>query len=398
MLVILSFFLTAFASLLLIPTLAFLVEVITACFLPARKQETTDHQSDRRVAVLVPAHNEEAGIKATIEDIKQQLLPGDRLVVVADNCSDNTAAIAASLGADVSIRNDPTKVGKGYALDWGIRYLDTDPPDVVIVIDADCRVAAGTLSQLATVSTQTQRPAQALYLMTAPAGSTINHQVAEFAWRLKNWLRPSGLASLSLPCQLMGTGMSFPWQAIRSAELSSGFIVEDLKLGIDLALAGHPPLFCPQARVTSTFPTSAQGAEAQRHRWEQGHIAMILSKGPTLIYAALRHRRLSMLALAIDLMIPPLSLLALLLISTLVLSGGLVIIGMRPHALTLSTISVILLLSTLFVAWRECGRAILPLRAFALIPAYIVRKVYLYCSILLGKRVLGWVRAERHKS
>jgi hypothetical protein len=91
-----------------------------------------------------------------------------------------------------------------------------------------------------------RRPVQSLYLMTAPCESAINHQVAEFAWRLKNQVRPLGLRALGLPCQLMGTGMAFPWDIIRSAELASGFIVEDLKLGLDLADAGHPPVFCPE--------------------------------------------------------------------------------------------------------------------------------------------------------
>ena len=54
---------------------------------------------------------------------------------------------------------------------------------------------------------------QILDLMTAPEDSPINYRVAEFAWRVNNWVRPLGLAALGLPCQLMGTGMAFPWDA-----------------------------------------------------------------------------------------------------------------------------------------------------------------------------------------
>ena len=100
--------------------------------------------------------------------------------------------------------------------------------------------------------------------MTAPDQSTINYQMAEFAWRVKNWVRPLGLSALGLPCQLMGTGMAFPWAVIRSAKLASGQIVEDLNLGLDLAMAGSPPIFCPSAQVTSRFPISAAAAERQR--------------------------------------------------------------------------------------------------------------------------------------
>jgi glycosyltransferase involved in cell wall biosynthesis len=186
----LSLTMAALALLLVVPTLVFVTEVVAGCLVPKHDVEKTDSRKAKRVAVLIPAHNEGAGITPTIEDIKQQLRPGDRIVVVADNCFDDTAAIATSLGAEVSTRNDPTRIGRGYALDWGIDHLTADPPAIVIVIDADCRITAGTIDRLADTCAQTQRPVQSLYLMTAPAGAAINHQVAEFAWRVRNWVRP----------------------------------------------------------------------------------------------------------------------------------------------------------------------------------------------------------------
>ncbi len=236
----------------------------------------TPHTAEQRrspaVAVLVPAHNESSGLLPTLVNIQSQLNPGDRVLVVADNCSDDTAAVAISGGADVVERHDPTKRGKGYALDWGIRHLSSNPPEIVIIVDADCKLADGALDALALTCTMTGRPVQALYLMTTPIDSQINHQVAEFSWRVKNWLRPLGLRALNLPCQLMGTGMAFPWDVIRLADIGNAQIVEDLKLGLDLTLARHPPIFCPSARVTSEFASSAKGAGTQRKRWEQGHL------------------------------------------------------------------------------------------------------------------------------
>src|SRR5438105_1471528 len=72
-----------------------------------------------RCAVLVPAHDEEAGVGRTLEAVRAQLAPGDRVLVVADNCADRTAAVAAAAGADVAERRDPARRGKGYALDFG---------------------------------------------------------------------------------------------------------------------------------------------------------------------------------------------------------------------------------------------------------------------------------------
>src|SRR6202034_1495819 len=157
-----------------------------------------------------------------------------------------------------------------------------NPPEIIIIIDADCRLAVNTLDRLAMASEATGHPIQSLYLMTAPDESPINYRVAMFAFRVKNWVRPLGLRALKLPCQLMGTGMAFPWEYIRSANLATGAAVEDLKLGLDLTGAGHPPLFCPSAAINSQFPSSIKGTGSQRKRWEQGHIAMIASATPRL--------------------------------------------------------------------------------------------------------------------
>ena len=176
----------------------------------------------RRIGVIVPAHNESSGLLPTLADLRSQLLPSDRLVVVADNCTDDTATIASTAGAEVIERHDQFRVGKGYALDFGLRHLQLDPPEVVIVIDADCRVGERAIDLLALACASTGLPAQALYLMTSPQPATINRQVAEFAWRVKNWVRPLGLKALGLPCQLMGAGMAISWRRCAQSTWGAG--------------------------------------------------------------------------------------------------------------------------------------------------------------------------------
>src|ERR1035437_9973859 len=167
-----SYLLTGFAALLAVPTAVFLFEVLAASFLPKRERIFDAEPDPRgRVAVLIPAHNESVGLQPTLADVKSQLRAGDRLLVVADNCTDETATVAASSGVEVTVRNDPTKIGKGYALDWGLNYLAADAPEIVIIIDADCRVESGAIDRLATVCAKMQRPVQSLYIMTARAGS-----------------------------------------------------------------------------------------------------------------------------------------------------------------------------------------------------------------------------------
>jgi cellulose synthase/poly-beta-1,6-N-acetylglucosamine synthase-like glycosyltransferase len=377
-------------------TFVFLVEVLAAALSPRSAPIPLSERSARpRVGVLVPAHNESLNLLPTLADIKAQLAPGDRLLVVADNCSDDTAAVAKSAGAEIVERKDLTKIGKGYALDSGIRHLSADPPSIIIVVDADCRLSRGALDQLMQTTAATNRPSQALYLMTAPHGSSINFQVAEFAWRVKNWMRPLGLRALNLPCQLVGTGMAFPWQLIRSANLATGHLVEDLKLGLDLAAAGYPPVFCPSAVVQSTFPQTLKGAASQRDRWEHGHLHLAFERAPALICKALVARNLGLLVLALDVSIPPVTLLGSLNGLVLVFAGFAALVGIPPAALYLSLMSFTGFLVATLLAWRSHGRDVLPARSLPLFASYIFAKLGLYLRLLRRGPVSRWIRTDR---
>jgi cellulose synthase/poly-beta-1,6-N-acetylglucosamine synthase-like glycosyltransferase len=376
-----------------------LVEITAALILAPRKVALYARANNRRpLAVLIPAHNEGMGIFSTIANVRAQLVAGDRLVVVADNCTDDTAHAAASAGAEVLERYEPTKVGKGYALDFGIRHLSLDPPEIVVVIDADCKVAEHTIARLATACAASRRPVQALDLMTAPPDSPINYQVAEFAWRMKNWIRPLGLDALNLPCQLMGTGMAFPWSAICFANLASASVVEDMKLGLELAEAGFPPLFCPSARVTSEFPLTLKGAKSQRHRWEHGHIRMILTTAPRLLWRAVIGANRPLLALTLDLAIPPLSLLISLLMGTLLIAALAMLSGASSAPFSMTAITFAMLIVAIVVAWAKFGRDILPIGSLFSVVSYMLAKFPIYFRALSLSVTSQWTRTDRKKS
>ena len=392
-----SIVLTLVTALLAIAVVIFLVEVIAAMALP-RRQAGTDKSGRPHITVLVPAHNESSGLIATLADIKAQLRAGDKLLVVADNCTDDTAAVAAAHGAQVIERHDAARRGKGYALDFGLRHLASQPPEIVILLDADCRLADNAIDELAATCASTRRPVQALYLMSASAESQVNQRVAEFAWRVKNWLRPQGLMVLGLPCQLMGTGMAFPWDVIRSANLASGELVEDMKLGLDLAANGHPAVFCPSARVTSEFAASAKAAGTQRERWEQGHLGMIATMVPSLLGKAITRADLKLLALALDLAVPPLSLLAMLVAGMFVVGLLWALFGYSavPLAVNAATLAAFVLAAVL--AWLKCGRDVVPASAIFSIAGYALGKLGLYRAIVTRNTDTRWVRTDRKKS
>jgi cellulose synthase/poly-beta-1,6-N-acetylglucosamine synthase-like glycosyltransferase len=385
-------------ALLALPVCVFVLEIGLALFAGrTRTAPRLPHASRPALAVLVPAHDEGSGILATLASIQAQLQHGDRLLVVADNCSDDTAAQARHAGAEVLVRHDDLRRGKGYALDAGVRQLALDPPAMVIVVDADCLLAPHALARLASCCSASQRPVQALYLMRAPAGSGLKTRIAEFAWAVKNRARALGLQRLGLPCQLMGSGMAFPWSLISEAELASADLVEDLRLGLDFARQRRAPLFCPEALVTSEFPVSAPGLQSQRTRWEHGHLAMLMRAGPRLLFDAVRTGNAGLGALTLDLCVPPLALLVLL--SLALGAVGALLWGWTGVAVPwgLALIGPILLAIAVLVAWLRFGRAILSWRELAYAPMYALIKIPLYLKFVIRRQV-KWVRSDRDPS
>lgn len=382
----------AAALALLAPVCVLAAEILAA--LASGIVKNAPQQPRPRAAVVMPAHDEALTIAATIQALLPQLGGADRLLVVADNCSDTTAAIAAANGADVIVRSDPTRRGKGYALDFGLRHLERDPPEVVLIIDADCRVANGSIDRLVSVCAASGTAVQARYLMQAPPQAGPMLRIAEFACLLKNWVRPLGLRRLGLPCQLLGTGMAFPWTRIRGATLATGHIVEDLKLGLDLATSGAAPIFCPDAGVTSSFPASDEGFRTQRTRWEHGYLSVLMQDAPSVLRKAAARGDLRLLAMGLDLSVPPIALLTLLMAVVWGAAAGLYL-GLRvatPFAI--ASVAASLLVVTVFAAWAAFGRSVLSLGDLLMAVAYALWKIPLYVRFLVARQI-DWVRSKR---
>ncbi|NBD15144.1 MAG: glycosyltransferase [Cyanobacteria bacterium] len=346
------------------------------------------------IAILIPAHNEELSIKTTVNELLKAVKNPKTIISIADNCNDNTALIAQQMGITVLERNSSEERGKGYALDYGLAYLAASPPSVVIVLDADCILSPQHLKILAKEATEKQRPIQAVYLMEQPSSSTPRDAISGFAFMVKNWVRPKGLNYWQLPCLLTGTGMAFPWSVLQGISLASGNIVEDMKLGIDLAIAGYPPLLAPEAKVIGRLPSTNNAATTQRTRWEHGHLQTILEQVPRLIKESLKQQRIDLLALALELAIPPLSLLVLLWL-------GMTVIGIvssvyldKWWGLTVQLMSGGLLFLSIFIAWYKFGRKQVSLKTLLTIPLYLLWKVPLYFLFLIRPQK-KWVKTER---
>lgn len=347
-----------------------------------------------RVDILIPAHNEEAVIAATLESVNRQIRPGDRVFVVADNCIDRTAEVARDGGAIAVERNDLQRRGKGYALDFGVRQMTAGRADVVVIIDADCTLAAGTLDALARQCAATGKPVQAGYVMTCPPEPSPRDLVSRVAVTVKNQVRQRGVSTLGGPAILTGSGMAFPWTTLASAHLASGNIVEDMQLSFDLLLAGHAPTFCSAAEVVAPLPQQRNASLTQRTRWEHGHLQTLLRRVPRLAWQGLRQRRPQLLFAAADLAVPPLALLVTAWFFVFVAGVCAAASGLTMLPLIVSSAAGVLLLAAVAIACKLFARDVSLGRLLTAVPTYVAGKLPIYAKFLL-RRQITWVRTDR---
>jgi cellulose synthase/poly-beta-1,6-N-acetylglucosamine synthase-like glycosyltransferase len=368
-----------------LPILTIFVQVLAA--LPAFSARGTPQGDRLPVAVLVPAHDEELSIGETLSSIISQLKVGDRLIVIADNCSDRTAEIACQFRAEVTIRFEPSLRGKGYALEHGLNFLEqTAPPALVVFIDADCQLEEGCIDHLAKRCIESMRPVQAAYLMNPPRPPNKTASMVAFAWKVKDFARPLGSHRLGFPCQLAGSGMAFPWDVVRLSNLAGSQLAEDSKQGLDLALCGKFPLFCPDAIVTSDVVTGGKLSGAQRARWEHGSLENAIHYLPRLLIQFSKTWNFSLVAMALDLAVPPLALLALLLGSYAFFAFGFLIFSGVTEPIIFGSIECTLFLTTILLAWSRHGREFLPLHWLIFAPIYAASKIPLYARFIYDRQ------------
>lgn len=390
-----SFVLASIALLAMLPAFSLLALTLASLRRPVVPAGRPDPAPAARVAMLVPAHDESIHLLPTLACLRSQLGPQDRLLVVADNCDDDTADVARRAGAEVVERRNPALRGKGYALAFGVDHLRADPPDVVLIVDADCQLSDGAVAAIGSACRRSGRPVQMLDRVHAGAGTGTRIRVLEFANIVKNLVRPLGTSRLGGTCLLNGTGMALPWALASTARLATGHVAEDMKLGIELAKAGHAPIFLPQVQVRSAFVRDSGVARVQKSRWEHGSLATLVAELPGLIGGGLMRCQASLLALAMDLMIPPLALYCIVLVA--VLAGSLAGASISPVLHAAAWVAVLGALSfVLAVAagWLRHGRQLLSARELLGLPLYVMWKLPVYVAYLIGAHS-AWVRTRR---
>jgi cellulose synthase/poly-beta-1,6-N-acetylglucosamine synthase-like glycosyltransferase len=273
----------------------------------------------RHIAVVVPAHNEQACISRCVTNLLSCDKPSGKfsVYVVADNCTDDTAARAEAAGAQVLVRHDEQRRGKGYALDYAFNILLKQDIDAVLVIDADTVVEANFIRACEQVFANGADAVQCRYTVNNPQAS-LRTRLMHLAFLAFNVLRPRGRERWGLSVGISGNGFGLTRKTLQSVPYCARSVVEDLEYHLALVRAGMRVCFVDATTVRADMPTGGAGTDSQRARWEGGRFRMMREHIPPLTKTVFRGR-LRLLEPLLELLLLPLGWHVLLLLITLLI-------------------------------------------------------------------------------
>ncbi len=350
-------------------------------------------KSSVRFAVVVPAHNEEDGIAATVESLLALDYPGDHfaVIVVADNCSDETAVRAERAGARVLVRHDLERRGKGYALAHAFETV-TPEVDAVVVVDADTLVSPNLLRAFAGRIEAGALAVQADYGVRNPNASWRTRLMA-IAFGAFHVLRSLARERLRLSVGLRGNGMCFTTRVLSLVPHDAFSIVEDVEYGLKLGEAGHRVYYAPEAHVYGEMVSSSRASRSQRERWEKGRAALARTRGLPLLPKAVMRRDLVLLDLAIDILVPPLSTLAIWVIAGLFAALTSSYFLAQAVSFHIWIANLLALLFYVLRGWSLSGTGARGLLELACAPFYVGWKLWM--RLRQSETPRDWVRTAR---
>jgi 1,2-diacylglycerol 3-beta-glucosyltransferase len=352
---------------------------------------------DLNFDVIVPAHNEAGGIARTVKSLAELSWPRDkfRVVVVADNCSDDTAAIAAANGAHVIERRDERLRGKGYALSYAFDMSRREQwAQAVVVVDADSKASANLLSAIASRINAGAHAVQTHYDVLNPNDSW-RTKLITIAMGAFHVVRSRARERLSLSCGIRGNGWCVTHSLLSRLPYRAFSLTEDVEYGIDLGINGYRVHYCDEAHVYGEMVTSSGSAGTQRQRWEQGRFKLIRERSLPLLHLSYSKPSRICLDLALDLLVLPLTyvgvnIAALAAVSTL---AGLVdtnmYVGLWAAAACALSVALYFLRG-----WQLSGTGWSGLLTLLWVPVFVAWKLLV---ILTGRRSSEWKRTEREQ-
>jgi cellulose synthase/poly-beta-1,6-N-acetylglucosamine synthase-like glycosyltransferase len=368
-------------------TLELLLLTVAGLFRP-RKTAQKSAQEPFALTVVIPAHNEKLTIARCVRSVFAAEATGVdlRVVVVADNCTDQTASIARSAGARVLERFDTSQRGKGYALHYAFDSLSDTDTQAFAIVDADTEVERNFLIETAAAFRSGADATQCRYLVRNP-DSSIRTRLMGLTLAAYNVLRPRGRANLGLSAGLYGNGFALSTQTVRAVPYCAYSVVEDLEYHLALLRSSRKVTFIDRTTVYADMPAAGPGVENQRARWEGGRLRMAFVQLPGLLkrIAQLNFR---LVEPCLDLLLLPLAFHVVLLLAILptpsILVRGFAEMGLLTAVLHLSA------------AAFAAGNGFRDLAALASAPFYILWKLFLIPRVFQASRKNAeWIRTER---
>jgi cellulose synthase/poly-beta-1,6-N-acetylglucosamine synthase-like glycosyltransferase len=381
--------LTTLALLLLLTTLPGTLELLLLTLAsPFHRNARQSPDSSRlRLAVIVPAHNERLHIGRCVESLSSSARTlNAEIIVIADNCDDDTAERARTAGARVLERQDAEQRGKGFALNFAFERLLAEGFTAFVIVDADSLVSDNLLPVMASLFADGADAAQCRYT-TLNAEASLRTRLMEISLMAFNVLRPRGRSALGLSTGILGNGFGLSAATLHAVPYQAESVVEDLEYHLLLCSAGRRVQFSDRAWVKAEMPTGGSGSQTQRARWEGGRLRMIATHVPSLLKRVLSGER-RLIEPMLDLLLLPLSYHVLLLLLTLALPVGFA----RVYGLAALTL---VLIHTL-VAIRIGGGHLRDVGTLAMAPFYILWKLTVLRLIgRAARRDASWVRTAR---
>lgn len=398
----------------------YLVLLTVASRRAARKTELPPAKPTGRFLVIIPAHNEERLLGETLDNLAGLDYPKDlySVHVIADNCSDRTASIAASKGAVVHERQNGLLLGKGYALQWLLEKIwqENIPHDGLVFLDADSTVSTNFLKVMAARIGRGERVIQAYYAVRKPDQSW-NGALRYAALAVLHYLRPQARMVLGGSAGLKGNGMTFAAGVMKQYAWPAS-LTEDIELHMALVLSGERVTFAPDAVVQGEMPNTLRQMKSQHMRWEQGRLEMARRYVPPLLsssYQALKEgnkrRAYTLFDTVMEHVLPPFSILSgltgLLFFGNLILARGRSCsikkgaARNRPGLVKFNLIvSIGLMAAQIYYVLNGLQQVRAPRSIYLKLlyaPLLIIWKVRQYAEALFTRKQPGWIRTERNE-
>jgi len=383
--------------LLAVPGILASLYLLLCTLLSAAPRSPAASRRELRFDVIVPAHDEASGIARTVRSLLQLDWPAARfrVLVIADNCTDSTAAIARAAGALVLERTAADQRGKGYALAFAFDHSRSGgAADAVVIVDADAEVSANLLEAFASRIERGAQAVQAHYGVLNPLASwrTRLITIAKASFHI---VRSRARERLGVSCGIRGNGWCVTHELLRQVPYRAFSLTEDVEYGIDLGMAGFRVAYADEAHANADMVSGEQAAGKQRQRWEAGRLQLIRTKTLPLLVAAVTRRSAVCLDLALDLLVLPLSYIVLDVAALSTLAG----IATWLHLSLWPWLSIGLACACAVVVyvlrgWQLSGIGAQGLLDLARAPAFMAWKMLL---MLRRSKPAEWIRTDREK-